>query len=504
MAVSCVSTMFASFAAGSYGPAVEQLTDEFKVSSVAAYIGITMFTAGFAVGPMPLSPFSEIKGRKPVFVGTAALFLVCQVCTAVTRSYPGYVYVKLYSRRLRFLTFSISLLVARFFAGVGGSTFSTMVGGIVADMFGAETRNIPMSLFAGFSLFGIGLGPLTCGFIAQHTTWRWIFYMQSIIAAILLGSVILFFPETRGLVILQREAYLLNIYQEDLERREHAMESPDESEQMAEGEEENVVDSKPHRTQRVRWKARSDEDGSENITIGQLIVLSLVRPFKFLITEPVVFFFSLWMAFSWAVLYISISAIPMVFETQYGFSLSQSNAVLTSLCVGCIVATVLAIVQDRVAESRPGWNSVPEHRLYFSCVESFFLPIGLFVIGWTSEERVHWIVPAVFIAITAMGIFSIYLAVFNYFADIYQTYASSTIAAQSFCRNMLGGAFPLVSRQLFHNLGYGPAGTLLGGIATLLTLVPWVLVFFGPTIRGKSRLTAGKQFRKGLEEQAKV
>ena len=89
MVISCVSTMFASFAAGSYGPAVDQLVDEFKVSTVAIYIGITMFTAGFAVGPMPLSPFSEFKGRKPVFVATAALFLVCQVCTAVTRSYPG-------------------------------------------------------------------------------------------------------------------------------------------------------------------------------------------------------------------------------------------------------------------------------------------------------------------------------------------------------------------------------------------------------------------------------
>lgn len=41
------------------------------------------------------------------------------------------------------------------------------------------------------------------------------------------------------------------------------------------------------------------------------------------------------------------------------------------------------------------------------------------------------------------GIFSIYLAVFNYLADSYHRYASSALAAQSFSRNMLAGAFPL-------------------------------------------------------------
>ena len=370
----------------------------------------------------------------------------------------------------------------------------------MADMFEAKTRNIPMSLFAGFSLFGIGFGPLVCGFIAEHTSWRWIFYMQSIIAAILLVAVILFFPETRGLVILRRKAYLLNEFQEDVDRRNVEMGNPGTKGEAADGK-GKVIENQPHQSNRkVRWRLADEEGGPENMTVVQLIKVSLIRPFLFLITEPVVFFFSLWMAFSWAVLYISISAIPMVFQTQYGFSLSESNAVLTSLCVGCVVATILAIVQDRLAEKLPGWNSVPEHRLYFSCVESFFLPIGLFVLGWTAEERVHWIVPTIFIAITAMGIFSIYLAVFNYFADTYQTYASSTIAAQSFCRNALGGAFPLVSRQLFHNLGYGPAGTLLGGIATLLTLVPWVLVFFGPTIRGKSRLAVGRRRQESLSK----
>ena len=38
-----------------------------------------------------------------------------------------------------------------------------------------------MVCFSGAALFGTGLGLLVCGFIAQYTTWRWIFYMQIII-----------------------------------------------------------------------------------------------------------------------------------------------------------------------------------------------------------------------------------------------------------------------------------------------------------------------------------
>ena len=89
MVVSCISTMFASFAASSYSPAVGQLAAEWKVSNVAIFVGVTMFTAGFAIGPMPLSPFSEVEGRKPVFGITAVVFVICQVCTSVTRLYGG-------------------------------------------------------------------------------------------------------------------------------------------------------------------------------------------------------------------------------------------------------------------------------------------------------------------------------------------------------------------------------------------------------------------------------
>ena len=114
--LSCAVTIIVAYTAGSYSPPSDQMAKYWDVSQVAIYVGITMFTTGFAIAPMVLAPFSELNGRKPVFVATGILFVVCQLCCAVTRSYPG-------------------MLLARFFTGVGGSTFSTMVGGVVSDIY---------------------------------------------------------------------------------------------------------------------------------------------------------------------------------------------------------------------------------------------------------------------------------------------------------------------------------------------------------------------------------
>lgn len=403
--VACVITALTAFSAGAYSPGVGQMTREWGVSSVAALVGITTFTTGFAVAPMVLAPFSEINGRRPVFIASGILFVVCQLCSGLTQSYAG-------------------MLVVRFFVGVGGSTFSTMVGGVVSDIYHAEDRNTPMALFSGSALFGTGFGPLLCGFVAQNTSWRWIFYFQAIADGVMVVVIIIIFKETRGSVLLSRKAKALNKYYEEREAAGYF------GFNMADPE-------KPQSTvsERIRWKVKADE---ERASIAKMIGISLYRPFHLLLTEPVVFWFSLWVAFSWAVLYLTLAAIPLVFQNNHGFSLQQANAVFSAMCIASILSVFLSVYQEKIAKKYGKVKNTPEDRLYFACVESACMPIGLFMFGWTSFSSIHWIAPAIAIGIATVGIFTIYLSVFNYLADTYHRYASSALAAQSFCRNMLG------------------------------------------------------------------
>ncbi|KAI1912157.1 hypothetical protein LOZ65_006031 [Ophidiomyces ophidiicola] len=447
--VACTVTILSAAAAGCYSPAEEELTQAWEISGVVYNIGITVFTFGFGIAPMLLAPFSEINGRRPMFIGSGVLFVVCQIGCGVTRSFAG-------------------MILARFFLGVGGSTFSTIVGGIISDIYHTSDRNTPMALFSTAALFGTGLGPLFSSAIVKHTSWRWIYYSQAIAAAIVLLAIILFFKETRGSVLLSRKAKVLNEWYEKLEIA------------GCPGLDISLLGAREKKNyQRIRWKVKSDE---ERETLSKMIDL--------LMTEPVVFFFSLWVSFSWAVLYLQFGSIPLVFRNNHGFDIQQSGAVFTAMCGGALVALVISITQEKVAKWLGKMPTTPEGRLYFVCVESILMPAGMFWFGWTSGPSVHWIWPALAVGCATIGIFSIYLAVFNYLADTYHRYASSALAAQSCCRNVLGGCFPLVARAMFNNLGYAEASSLLGGIGTLLTIVPWVLAFYGPRIRARSKFAS--------------
>ncbi|KAI1149780.1 major facilitator superfamily domain-containing protein [Nemania diffusa] len=525
VAISCIATLFTAYTAGAYSPPLGLITEELHTTREVALLGITTFCFGFAYAPMVLAPFSEINGRYPVFAIAGVFFVVFQAACGLVNTVPG-------------------ILFARLLKGAGGSVFSTMVGGVISDMYDKEARNTPMALFSGAVLFGTGLGPLISSIIVQSSepgseTWKWVFWHQVIVDFILMVAVIGLFKESRGSVVLSKKAKVLNKWYEELEAKgfvgvwvqedvlsvfdlqQPPAQLPEDGEKRPSTSIEAPSSPAGLRLQRIRWTTKADE---ERGSIMMMVSTSLTRPFHLLFTEPIVFFFSLWVSFAWAVLYLTFGSIPLVFRRQYGFNIEQSGFVFASMIVGSIIATTLGILQDHALKHR-NWTGVstsagsesgydiiepsnhsfwvyirrrfpaesPESRLYLTCFTGVLLPIGLFLFGFCSRPSIHWIVPTIAIGLATTGIYYIYLATFNYLADIYQTYASSALAAQSFCRNILGGVFPLVTTMLFTNLGEGAAGGLLGAIATVLAVVPWVLVFFGERIRRRSKYAVALQ-----------
>lgn len=164
VAISCIATAFTAYAAGAYSEAADLLAADLHTSREGALAGVTTFCVGFAVAPMVLAPFSEINGRYPIFAVAGVVFVVFQAVCGVVTNLAG-------------------ILVARFLKGVGGSVFSTMVGGVIADMYEKEERNTPMALFSGSVLIGTGLGPLVAAVMVERwgsdgERWKWIFWHQ--------------------------------------------------------------------------------------------------------------------------------------------------------------------------------------------------------------------------------------------------------------------------------------------------------------------------------------
>lgn len=164
----------------------------------------------------------------------------------------------------------------------------------MADIYHQKDRNTPMALFTGSVLFGTGFGPIIGSLIAQHMSWRWIFWVHSIAIGVVVSLVVLFFEETRGSVLLSRKAKRLNKWYEECEAAGYSGIAIDDTKNV-------TADDKVHGLRRVRWKVKADE---ERGTLAQMIRISLFRPMQLLFTEPTVFFFSLWISFAWGILYL--------------------------------------------------------------------------------------------------------------------------------------------------------------------------------------------------------
>lgn len=96
----------------------------------------------------------------------------------------------------------------------------------------------------------------------------------------------------------------------------------------------------------------------------------------------------------------------------------------------------------------------------------------------------------------------VYVAIINYLTDTYTDYAASVIAANTVTRSAGSAAAPLFTNQMFSALGVGGGGSLIGGVATLLALIPFVFYRYGSRIRRKSKyaLVDGDQLEKVDEE----
>ncbi|RFU79293.1 major facilitator superfamily domain, general substrate transporter [Trichoderma arundinaceum] len=495
--LSCLSTFLTAYTAGAYAPPANIMAKDFETSRLVVLVGITTFCMGFAFAPMALAPLSEIWGRYPIFIISGTVFVIFQAVCSVMPDAAG-------------------MIVTRFLVGIGGSVFSAVVGGVLADLWEKEERNTPMALFSGAVLAGTGAGPLVSAALIETVgsnsrAWKWSFWVQVILDVGLLLSLVFFFRESRASVLLSKKAKKLNKWYDELEKHgvyglwvnsELAVVTSAASSQttITSNTNERNTTTVPC-LRRVRWIVKADE---QRASLGQIVLTSVQRPFHLLFTEPVVFCFSLWAAFSWGVLYLSFSVVPFL----YGENFNMSSRVYVAMMIASAVATVVGIYQEHLLKHSQ-WKKqeegfqysnsrfwafmrrrfpaeAPEARLYFTCITALLLPVGLFV-AFLGSQGTEGYLKAVGLGLATWGIYSVYLASFNYLADTYHVYASSALAAQSFCRNVLGGCFPLITAIMFTNLGLKGAGGMLGGIATGLTIMPWVLLFNGEKIRARSK-----------------
>lgn len=314
-----------SIIATAYNAGESQVTSEFGCSSTVFLLGNTTYLVSVAFAPLVLAPFSELVGRQVIFLISAFLTAALLIPQALAYNIEG-------------------ILIPRIIQGAAASAGNSVTGGIVADLFSPHERGFPMSVFALVVFVTQSFGPVSSSYTVLYHGWRISFWWQAGVAFLSFAAMVLLFRETRGPVLLSRRAA-----------------------KMTKDTGGKIV-----------YRCRADD---ERRSISQMIVTSVTRPLLYLLTEPIVTAFALWIGFLWATVFLSIQSIPISFGEAYGWTSQQSSFVLLVLGVGGFIGWLMNLWQEKLYErdwKKYNGDPPPESRLYLPCVGGVMVPIGLF------------------------------------------------------------------------------------------------------------------------------
>lgn len=432
-------TFMTPFASSILAPAIEFLNEEFgNADLTVGSFPVSIYLLGYSVGPLFLSPLSEIYGRHVVLVAANITFCAWMIGCALAPTLD-------------------TLIVFRFFAGVGGSGCLTIGGGIISDMIAIDRRAVAITAWMIGPLLGPTIGPICGAFISQTIGWRWTSWITLIPGAIATLALAVLSSETNHRVLMQRKVTRL--------RRELG---------------------------RDDLRSCYEEPEKANQTRQAILLNGLVRPIKMLVLSPLIFSLSLYVAFAAGVLYLLFNTIPMVFRGAYGWSLGITGLVYIALGVGYIGGMVcFTLLSDKTVVRMTMANDgvyEPEMRLRDCIWFALLLPVTFFWYGWSAHFQTHWIVPVLGLVPFGVGIVGIWQPIQAYIIDAYPQFAASGLAAFTVLRSVLAAFLPLAGPAMYDSLGLGWGNSLLGFIAIGLIPVPLLIYRYGGRLRKWQKL----------------
>ncbi|GKT44438.1 MFS transporter eqxG [Colletotrichum spaethianum] len=246
----------------------------------------------------------------------------------------------------------------------------------------------------------------------------------------------------------------------------------------------NILKSKAARLRKETGNPNLRAVGDKQTPVKQLVLHAMVRPMRILFTSPLVALIALYIAFNFGVTMLLFATFPTVYETTYHWSIGVSGLAYIGVGIGCAIGVVtFAKLSDRLLTDQGGTYRA-ERRLIIMMFVSPMFPIVLFIYGWTTENKVHWVVPIVGTAICGPGAVIINSSSQTYIIDIFGPQAAaSALSAITLLRNLTGAFLPLAAPALYANLGLGWGNSVLAFITVLFIPLPFYFYWRGESLR---------------------
>ncbi len=143
---------------------------QWVVESYGLFLGALILVGG---------SLGDLFGRRLIFVAGVTLFTAASVACGVAQSIP-------------------MLIAARSIQGVGAALLVPGSLAIISTSFDEKSRGQAIGIWSGFTAITTAVGPVLGGWLVEHASWRWVFFINVPIAAAVIVISFWRIPESSG------------------------------------------------------------------------------------------------------------------------------------------------------------------------------------------------------------------------------------------------------------------------------------------------------------------
>jgi multidrug resistance protein len=401
-------------------PSFLDLQDQYEATYAQVNWTVAVPALGLAVGPLIWSSFSDIYGRRVIFIFGTVISFAATIGAALAPDYNGY-------------------MASRFFQGFGVSPGATVGLAVINDMYFDHERGQKIGLWVLALDTGLLVGPIFGGFL-NLVSAQWIQWFSAIIFAASLIAELAFMPET--------------LYPRNQMLSQFPMIGPDDDSSTADLEKIGRKRSDAAavvlpRTKKLFFLNIKPVPGMRHPKPWASI-LRFLQTFRFLVVVIAVFAYCfLWY---WFILSI-ITMLPAAYP-------DYTPQIQGLLFIGLLLGTVFSelffsgslsdLISKKMAKRRGQAVRLPEDRLWLSYPAVLLSAIGLIVWGISIDKMYHWMVGQVAFFIFAAGIQIGNTCICSYIVDAYPLQSMSVITFYSVWLNLSAFLDP-VSRLLWRS-----------------------------------------------------
>ncbi|KAG1745209.1 major facilitator superfamily domain-containing protein [Suillus lakei] len=439
--------------------------------------------------PLLWSAASEIKGRKPIYLVSSALFAVGSAVSALSKTVEVMAsYAKHFKLRgehsFKHLDINPTPLSADQAAVMSISTAT------LADIYETHERGTMMGIFFAAPLLGPALGPILGGLLSQVFNWRASFYFLLICGGVIFLSFLFLFKDTH-----RRERSLT--YRSALKRLVASREHIQSHKESTIAGQESSQDQTPVKDTEKQFQPLDVPDDTSVVTSTpglNNVRLSIqdINPFPpyfqilwrknnilILTSNGLVFAFTYCLSYTCA----------RTLANEYGYN-ALSIGLGLALPGRSIAGSVLSgRWSDRVLAKMieaNGGKWYPEMRLQSSKLAMLWIP--LFVVGyaWVCEKHVNVAVICILLILIGFSSIWMYTTTLAYLVDANSGRSCTVVATNSSFRGSLASVSIMIAVPLQDALGDGGLYTVWAGVLVMTELLVMLVLRKGESWRRES------------------